>query len=76
MLITRPPSVASCSYEPNSGSFLLQQPLLKVSDERPSLDFDFTILGMRTLQKAYLPMIKFSLYFLAYEDKMSFPRIK
>lgn len=68
--------LSSRSYDPNSGSFLLQQPLPKVSDEQPSLAFDFIVLGLMILQKAYFPMIKFSLYFSAYEDKMSFPKIK
>lgn len=69
-------TLSSCSYDPNSRSFLLQQPLLKVSDEQPSLAFDFRVLGLRILQKAYFAMIKVSMYFLAYEDKMSFLKIK
>lgn len=75
MQITRPPSVAA-PMTPTAGVFLLQQPLLKVSDEQPSLAFDFRVLGLRILQKACFPMIKGSMYFLAYEDKMSFPKIK
>lgn len=48
--ITRPPSVAA-PMTPNK-SFLLQQPLLKVSDEKSSLAFNFRVLGSRILQKS------------------------
>uniref|UniRef100_A0A2K6FW43 Aldoketomutase n=1 Tax=Propithecus coquereli TaxID=379532 RepID=A0A2K6FW43_PROCO len=59
-----------CSnVDPNTKDFLLQQTI-------KSLDFHTRVLGMMLLQKLDFPTMKFSPYFLAYEDKNDIPKHK
>ncbi|XP_025042139.1 lactoylglutathione lyase isoform X1 [Pelodiscus sinensis] len=67
----------ACSNpDPNTKDFLLQQTMLRIKDPKKSLDFYTRILGMTLLQKCDFPTMKFSLYFLAYEDKNDIPTDK
>uniref|UniRef100_A0A8C8RHP8 Glyoxalase I n=1 Tax=Pelusios castaneus TaxID=367368 RepID=A0A8C8RHP8_9SAUR len=62
------------SPDPKTKDFLLQQTMLRIKDPKKSLDFYTRILGMTLLQKCDFPTMKFSLYFLAYEDKNDIPQ--
>ncbi|XP_061480878.1 lactoylglutathione lyase isoform X1 [Rhineura floridana] len=59
---------------PSTKDFLLQQTMLRVKDPKKSLDFYTRVLGMILLKKCDFPTMKFSLYFLAYEDKNDIPK--
>ncbi|KAF6113922.1 glyoxalase I [Phyllostomus discolor] len=62
--------------DPSTKDFLLQQTMLRIKDPKKSLDFYTRVLGMTLLQKLDFPTMKFSLYFLAYEDKNDIPKDK
>nr|XP_020009885.1 lactoylglutathione lyase isoform X1 [Castor canadensis] len=64
--------VPACSAK----DFLFQQTMLRIKDPKKSLDFYTRVLGMTLLQKLDFPSMKFSLYFLAYEDKNDIPKDK
>ncbi|XP_011799788.1 PREDICTED: lactoylglutathione lyase isoform X2 [Mandrillus leucophaeus] len=53
-----------------------KQTMLRVKDPKKSLDFYTRVLGMTLIQKCDFPAMKFSLYFLAYEDKNDIPKDK
>ncbi|XP_069544267.1 lactoylglutathione lyase-like [Brachyistius frenatus] len=53
--------------------FMMQQTMLRVKDPARSLDFYTRILGMTLLQKIDFPSMRFSFYFLGYEDKVDIP---
>uniref|UniRef100_A0A5F9CUT2 Lactoylglutathione lyase n=1 Tax=Oryctolagus cuniculus TaxID=9986 RepID=A0A5F9CUT2_RABIT len=59
-----------------SMDFLMQQTMLRIKDPKKSLDFYTRILGMTLIQKLDFPSMKFSLYFMAYEDKNDIPKDK
>ncbi|XP_037056235.1 lactoylglutathione lyase-like [Peromyscus leucopus] len=70
-------ALSCCSDpEPCAKDFLLQQTMLRIKDPKKSLDFYTRVLVMTLLQKFDFPAIKFSLYFLAYEDKNGIPKDK
>lgn len=48
--------------------FLFQQTMYRIKDPRVSVPFYSGVLGMRLLQKLDFPAMKFSLYFMGYED--------
>ena len=50
--------------------------MLRIKDPKKSLDFYTRVLGLTLLQKLDFPAMKFSLYFLAYEDKNDIPKDK
>ncbi|XP_032771865.1 lactoylglutathione lyase-like [Rattus rattus] len=55
--------------DPSTEDLLLQQTMLRIKDPKKPLDFYTKVLGLMLLQQLDFPPMKFSLYFLAYEDK-------
>ncbi|KAK1307597.1 hypothetical protein QJS10_CPA09g01810 [Acorus calamus] len=56
-----------------TSSYFLQQTMLRVKDPKISLDFYSRVLGMKLLKRLDFPEMKFSLYFMGYEDLASVP---
>uniref|UniRef100_A0A8B9LQD4 Lactoylglutathione lyase n=1 Tax=Astyanax mexicanus TaxID=7994 RepID=A0A8B9LQD4_ASTMX len=54
--------------------FMMQQTMLRVKDPVKSLDFYTRILGLTLLQKIDFPSMRFTLYYLGYEDKTDIPQ--
>ncbi|XP_020391238.2 lactoylglutathione lyase [Rhincodon typus] len=68
---------SACSEpDPETKDFMMQQTMLRVKDPKKSLDFYTRIIGMTLLQKFDFPAMKFTLYFLGYEDKKEIPADK
>ncbi|XP_040016835.1 lactoylglutathione lyase [Gasterosteus aculeatus] len=59
--------------EPITQDYMLQQTMLRVKDPARSLEFYTGVLGMTLLQKIDFPSMRFTLYFLGYEDKSDVP---
>ncbi|KAL6953825.1 lactoylglutathione lyase [Sarracenia purpurea var. burkii] len=54
-------------------SYIMQQTMFRIKDPKVSLDFYSRILGMSLLKRLDFPEMKFSLYFVGYEDPASAP---
>lgn len=67
--------IASSLSEPDQATkgFTFQQTMLRVKDPKVSLDFYTRVMGMRLLRKFHFPEMKFSLYFLGFEEEGSIP---
>ncbi|EPQ03164.1 GTPase IMAP family member 7 [Myotis brandtii] len=75
--LTDQAALGCCSDpDPSTKDFLLQQAMLRIKDPKKFLYFYTRGLGMTLLQKLGFPTMKFSLYFLAYEDKNDIPKDK
>ncbi|GAB3476158.1 lactoylglutathione lyase [Marinomonas epiphytica] len=48
----------------------MQQTMLRIKDPKPSLAFYQNVLGMKLLGKYDFPTMKFTLYFLGYEENL------
>uniref|UniRef100_H3CAW5 Lactoylglutathione lyase n=1 Tax=Tetraodon nigroviridis TaxID=99883 RepID=H3CAW5_TETNG len=65
---------AACKEgHPVTKDFMMQQTMLRVKNPAKSLDFYTRILGMTLLQKIDFPSMRFSFYFLGYEEKSDIP---
>ncbi|XP_073147771.1 lactoylglutathione lyase-like isoform X2 [Henckelia pumila] len=53
--------------------YFLQQTMLRVKDPKVSLDFYSRIMGMSLLKRLDFPEMKFTLYFMGYEETSSAP---
>lgn len=59
--------------DPATNGFIMQQTMYRIKDPRRSLPFYTEVLGMRLLQKLDFPEMRFSLYFMGYEDAKDIP---
>jgi len=53
--------------------FIMQQTMLRVKDPLVSVEFYTKVLGMTLLKRLDVPTMKFTLFFLGYEDPKSVP---
>ncbi|GFZ20423.1 lactoylglutathione lyase family protein [Actinidia rufa] len=53
--------------------YIMQQTMFRIKDPKVSLDFYSRVLGMSLLKRLDFPEMKFSLYFMGYEDPASTP---
>lgn len=53
--------------------YIMQQTMFRIKDPKVSLDFYSRVLGMSLLKRLDFPEMKFSLYFMGYEDLASAP---
>ncbi|KAJ8920870.1 hypothetical protein NQ315_015663 [Exocentrus adspersus] len=59
-----------CKEPPeDTKEFIMQQTMYRIKDPRKSIPFYTEVLGMRLLTKLDFPAMKFSLYFLGFENK-------
>ncbi|XP_072512826.1 lactoylglutathione lyase-like [Salminus brasiliensis] len=66
---------AACKEgNPITADYMMQQTMLRVKDPVKSLDFYTHILGLTLLQKIDFPSMRFTLYYLGYEDKKDIPQ--
>ncbi|CAK6969584.1 lactoylglutathione lyase-like [Scomber scombrus] len=66
-------SAACKEGDPITKDYMMQQTMLRVKDPARSLDFYTRVLGLTLLQKIDFPSMRFTLYFLGYEDKSEIP---
>ncbi|KAI4373552.1 hypothetical protein MLD38_011668 [Melastoma candidum] len=66
------PGLQSTPDEATKG-YLMQQTMFRIKDPKASLDFYSRVLGMSLLKRLDFPEMKFSLYFVGYEDLESAP---
>ncbi|XP_060068415.1 lactoylglutathione lyase-like [Ylistrum balloti] len=53
--------------------FYFQQTMMRIKDPKASLEFYTKVMGMRLLKKMDFEGMKFSLYFLAYDEASNIP---
>ncbi|XP_054813688.1 lactoylglutathione lyase [Prosopis cineraria] len=66
------PGLLATPDEATKGYFM-QQTMFRIKDPKVSLDFYSRVLGMSLLKRLDFPDMKFSLYFLGYEDLATAP---
>ncbi|KAK4709255.1 hypothetical protein R3W88_030180 [Solanum pinnatisectum] len=66
------PGLHATPDEATKGYFL-QQTMFRIKDPKVSLEFYSKVLGMSLLKRLDFPEMKFSLYFMGYEDTTSAP---
>lgn len=59
--------------DPATSGYIMQQTMYRIKDPRKSLPFYTEVLGMQLLQKLDFPEMKFSLYFMGYENPKDIP---
>ncbi|KAL0274186.1 UNVERIFIED_CONTAM: hypothetical protein PYX00_006668 [Menopon gallinae] len=67
-------AISACSpQDPATKDFIFQQTMYRIKDPKKSLEFYTKVMGMQLLQKLDFPEMKFSLYFMGYEDPKEIP---
>ncbi|KAG2267643.1 hypothetical protein Bca52824_062198 [Brassica carinata] len=66
------PGLSTVRDEATKG-YIMQQTMFRVKDPKASLDFYSRVLGMSLLKRLDFSEMKFSLYFLGYEDTSTAP---
>ncbi|KAK9746297.1 Glyoxalase/Bleomycin resistance protein/Dioxygenase superfamily [Popillia japonica] len=56
--------------DPSTQEFIFQQTMYRIKDPRKTIPFYTGVLGMKLLQKLDFPSMKFSLYFMGFEDEL------
>lgn len=59
--------------DPSTKDYIMQQTMYRIKDPKRSLRFYTEVLGMTLLQKLDFPSMKFSLYFMGYENPNEIP---
>lgn len=59
--------------DPATKDFIMQQTMLRVKDPKKSLAFYSQVLGMTLLCKIHVAPMKFTVYFMGYEDVLKIP---
>ncbi|XP_023738093.1 lactoylglutathione lyase isoform X2 [Lactuca sativa] len=67
------PGLQSTPPDKETNGYFMQQTMYRIKDPKASLDFYSRVLGMSLLKRLDFPDMKFSLYFMGYEDTSSAP---
>ncbi|KAK9510402.1 hypothetical protein O3M35_005197 [Rhynocoris fuscipes] len=62
--------------DPLTKDFIMQQTMYRIKDPRKSLPFYTGVLGMKLLKKIDITPMKFTVYFMGYEDEKDIPSDK
>ena len=60
--------------EQSTEDFIFQQTMYRIKDPEASLKFYSNVLGMRLLKRIDMPAMKFTVYFMGYEEKSNIPQ--
>ncbi|KAI9564974.1 hypothetical protein GHT06_008715 [Daphnia sinensis] len=66
-------SAACAQVSPDTKDFLFQQTMYRIKDPKASLDFYTRVLGMCLLKQINFDEMKFSLFFMGYENPNDIP---
>ncbi|KAL9258268.1 Lactoylglutathione lyase-like protein [Drosera capensis] len=67
------PGLLGTGPDEETKGYFMQQTMFRIKDPKVSLDFYSRVLGMALLKRLDFPEMKFSLYFMGYEDPASAP---